>query len=326
MPKPPLRTGGIAVWLALVVIYLVWGSTYLGIAVAIETMPPFLMAAIRFTIAGFLFIGWAVISSRRAFRLPTLRETRDAALSGVLLFGIANGFVGWGQQTVPSGIAAILIALIPVWFAVFGRLFFGERLPRLALLGIGIGLAGVVLLIGPWEGSMTFDPLGVGILLAAPIAWSTGSLFIARVARMPRTPHMGSAVQLLAGAVALAIEAAIAGEYGRFDPTAISDRSLIALAYLTIVGSLIAFTAYAWLLRNAPIHLIGTYAYVNPVVAVLLGSLLLAEPLTPRTLLASGVIVVAVAIVVTARGRRIEPDAPEAIESPVGEASIARSA
>lgn len=325
-PTPKLRTGGAAVWLALGTIYLVWGSTYLGIAIAIETMPPFLMGAIRFAIAGLLFVGWAALASRSAFRLPSLRETRDAAISGVLLFGIANGFVAWGEETVPSGIAAILIALIPVWFAVFGRLFFGERLPRLALIGIGIGLVGVVLLVGPWEGSLAFDPFGVGILIVAPIAWSTGSLFTARVARMPRTPHMSSAVQLLAGALALSIEAALAGEYGRFDPTAISDRSLIALVYLTIVGSLIAFTAYAWLLRNAPIQLISTYAYVNPVVAVLLGSMILAEPLTPRTLLASGVIVVAVAIVVTARGRRVEPDAPEAIESPIDEPSTVRSA
>lgn len=308
VPTRTLRTGGVAVWLALATIYVVWGSTYLGIAVAIETMPPFLMGAIRFTIAGLLFAGWALLSSRSAFRLPTRRETRDAAISGVLLFGVANGFVGWAEVTVPSGIAAILIALIPVWFAIFGRLFFGERVPPLALVGIGTGLVGVVLLVGPWEGSLAFDPLGVGILLVAPIAWSTASLFVARVARMPRTPHMGSAIQLLAGAVALAIEAAVAGEFGRFDPAAISGRSLIALAYLTVVGSLIAFTAYAWLLRNAPIHLIGTYAYVNPVVAVILGSLLLAEPLTARTLVASGVIVMAVAIVVTARGRRTVPE------------------
>jgi drug/metabolite transporter (DMT)-like permease len=287
----------------LLTIYLVWGSTYLGIAVAIETVPPFLMAAIRFFLAGVLFVAWAAIVARSSFRLPTLRETRDAAISGFLLFGIANGFVGWAEETVPSGIAAILIALIPVWFAVFGRLFYGDRLSGLTAVGIAVGFVGVVLLVGPWEGAFAFDPAGVLILLAAPLAWSSGSLFAARSARMPATPHLGSAIQLLAGALAAALEAAVRGEFAGFDPADVSGRSIVAIAYLTGVGTLVAFTAYAWLLRHAPIPLVSTYAYVNPVVAVILGSLILAEPLTPRTLLAAAVIVVAVAIVVTARGR-----------------------
>jgi drug/metabolite transporter (DMT)-like permease len=300
----PKRTGGLALWIALGTVYLVWGSTYLGIAIAIETIPPFLMLAIRFAIAGAVLFAWEVLRGGRGFRLPSAREWRDSAIVGTLLLGIGNGFVGLAEQTVPSGIAAILIALIPAWFAVLGWLYFREPLPRLVLVGIGIGLAGVVLLVWPFgDGANAIDLAGVVILLIAPIGWAHGSIFSARRATLPKRPLMASGLQMLLGSVALFVEAALTGELGRFHPEAVSMSSLAALAYLTVIGSLVAFNAYAWLLRNAPLSLVSTYAYVNPVVAVVLGSLILAEPVSPRTLVASAVIVAAVAMIVTARGR-----------------------
>jgi len=300
----PKRTGGLALWAAMGTVYVVWGSTYLGIAIAIETIPPFLMLALRFAIAGSVLFAWEVLRAGRGFRLPSAREWRDSAIVGTLLLGIGNGFVALAEQTVPSGIAAILIALIPLWFAVLGRIYFGDPFPKLVLVGIAIGLAGVVLLVWPFgDGANTIDLFGVGILICAPIGWAHGSLYSARMARLPARPLMASGLQMLLGSVALFIEATLTGEPGRFDPGAVSGASLWALLYLTVIGSLLAFNAYAWLLRNAPLSLVGTYAYVNPVVAVALGSLILAEPVTPRTLIASAVIVVAVAMIVTVRGR-----------------------
>lgn len=313
----PKRTGGLALWVAMATIYVVWGSTYLGIAIAIETIPPFIHSAIRFTIAGSLLLTWELLRAGRGFRLPSPRELRDCAIVGTLLLGIGNGFVGLAEATVPSGIAAILIALIPLWFAVLGRVYFRDPLPRLVLLGIAIGLIGVVLLVWPFgDGANAIDLFGVAVLICAPIGWAHGSLYSARKAKLPSRPLMATSIQMLAGAIVLLGEAAVTGEFGRFEPGAISAASLWAMAYLTIIGSLIAFNAYAWLLRNAPLSLVGTYAYVNPVVAVALGGLVLAEPITPRTLVASTVIVVAVAMIVTARGRMAR--AAEAADAAVG--------
>lgn len=300
----PKRTGGLALWAAMATIYVVWGSTYLGIAVAVETIPPFIMGAARFAIAGSVLLAWEVLRAGLGFRLPTARELRDSAIVGTLLLGIGNGFVGLAEKTVPSGIAAILIALVPLWFAVLGRLYFRDPFPKLVVIGIAIGLAGVVLLVWPFgDGANAIDLFGVAILLCAPIGWAHGSLFSARMAKLPARPFIATGLQMLFGSIALLIEAGVTGEFGRLEPAAVSASSLWALAYLTVIGSLIAFNAYAWLLRNAPLPLVGTYGYVNPVVAVALGSIILAEPVTPRTLVASTVIVVAVAMIVTVRGR-----------------------
>jgi len=311
---------GLPLWLALGTVYVVWGSTYLGIAIAIESMPPFLMLALRFTIAGGLLIAWDVLRGRATFAWPTRREVRDSAIVGALLLGIGNGFVAFGEQTVASGIAAILVAMMPLWLAVFAWLYFRERLPMAAVLGVAIGLVGVALLVWPTgDGANAFDALGIAILLVAPIGWAHGSLFSAHRARLPRRPLTASGLQMLAGAAVLVVEGLLTGELGRFHPEAVTMRSLLALGYLIAIGSMVAFTAYAWLLRHAPLSLIGTYAYVNPIVAVALGAVFLAEPISARTLIASGVIVAAVAMIVTARGRmsgRPEEVAPGAVEEP----------
>ena len=306
MPRSdrPRATRGALVWAAILILYVVWGSTYLGIAVAIESIPPFLMAGSRFLLAAALMLGWVAIRDRGAIRLPTLREWRDTAIVGALLMGGGMGMVAWGEQTVPSGIAAVLIAMMPVWVAILGRIFLGERLPRLAATGIALGFVGVAILVGPsLAGVGNLDPAGTLALIISPMSWATGSLFAANRARLPRDPLVATATQMLTGGVVLCVMATLAGEPARFDPAAVTDRSILAFAYLVLIGSLVAFTAYAWLLHHAPLPLIATYAFVNPVVAVLLGAVVLSEAITPGQLLAGGVIVVGVALIVAARGR-----------------------
>ncbi len=298
----PKRTGGLALWAAMATLYVVWGSTYLGIAIAIESIPPFLMLSIRFLIAGSILLALEVARGDLLRVRPSRRQVRDASIVGALLLGIGNGFVAFGELTVASGIAAVLIALMPVWLAVLGWVYFRDRLPIVVLCGIGLGLVGVTLLVWP-EGGVAFEVVGIVALLLSPVGWAHGSLFSARRADLPRRPLTSTAIQMLAGSIALFVEGALTGELGRFHPTEITDASLWAMVYLIFIGSLLAFNAYAWLLRNAPLSLIGTYAYVNPVVAFALGSVFLSEPITPRTVVASAVIVVAVAMIVTARGR-----------------------
>jgi drug/metabolite transporter (DMT)-like permease len=310
------RPSSAALWAAMLTIYVLWGSTYLGIAIVIESIPPFLMAAIRFAVAGVLLLAWEVLRNGRSLQRPTLRELRDSLIVGTLLLGVGNAFVGLGETVVPSGIAAVFIALIPMWFAVLGWLYFKERIPKLAVLGIGVGIVGVALLAWPFGSEGNLDPRGVAILILAPIGWSHGSLFAAHRAVLPSRPLFASGLQMFLASFVLLGEAVVMGEFAEFKPAEVTDRSLIALAYLIVFGSLVAYNAYTWLLRNAPLSLVSTYAYVNPVVAIALGSIFLAEPIAPRTLIASAVIVAAVAMIVTARGR-----ANRAAEAPAGDAA-----
>lgn len=305
MPSVPRSSpSSLLFWSALLAVYVIWGSTYLGIAIAIETIPPFLMAVIRFVIAGTLLLA---LDRRRGGASPATpggRELRDSFIVGALLLAFGNGFVGWGEMTVPSGIAAIMIALVPVWFAVLGWLYFRDRLPKIVGIAVVIGFAGVALLVWPaGEGANQFDLAGVIILGIAPISWAHGTLYAARKARLPSRPYMASGLQMLGGAAVLLVLAWLTGEFERFDPGQVSAASILALAYLIVFGSMIAFTAYGWLLRHAPLSIVGTYAYVNPIVAVALGALILAEPISARTVVASAVVLVAVAIIVSARGR-----------------------
>jgi drug/metabolite transporter (DMT)-like permease len=307
-------------WVGLLVLYVVWGSTYLGIRIAVETIPPFTMAASRFFLAGVVLLGWSIARDGRDFRWPTRREWRDTVIVGALLLGGGMGMVAWGEQTITSGIAALLIALMPVWVAVLGRVAFGERLPRAAVVGVAVGLVGVAILVGPSDNPVErFAPAGIAALIVSPICWASGSLFSAHRAQLPAQPLVATGGQMLAGSLVLGALALVTGEPGRLHPEAISAESLAALAYLTVIGSLVAFTTYGWLLRIAPLPLIATYAYVNPIVAVILGWLVLAEPLTPRTIAAGAVIVFAVALIITARGRMRGP--VDAIDPLAAEAS-----
>jgi len=326
MPNTPSRDSRrLLIALAILTLYLVWGSTYLGIRIAIETIPPFAMASIRFVIAGSVLFAVSLARERRAFVMPSRLEWRDTFILAAFLLGGGMGLVAWGEQTVPSGIAALLVAMLPLWVAVLGRAFLGERLPRPAVVGIAVGFVGVAILVAPaGEGANRFDPAGVGALIVSPLSWAAGSLYAAHRAQLPRRPLLATGMQMLAGGLILALMALAAGEAARFDLPAVSGESLAALAYLTVIGSLIAFTAYGWLLRVAPLPLVATYAYVNPVVAVFLGGLILGEEITVRTLTAGAVIIFAVALIITVRSRMSAPRRrPEPAATPAAEARAA---
>jgi drug/metabolite transporter (DMT)-like permease len=318
MPTAPRTTPAprALVWLAILILYFVWGSTYLGIRIAVESIPPFVMASVRFLIAGVVMLGAVAIVRRSAFVRPTWPQLRDCFIVGALLMGGGMGAVAWGEQTVPSGIAALLIAMMPVWVAVFGGVFLHERLPRAATLGIVVGMAGVAILVGPSiaiDGSL--DTAGIIALILSPMFWAGGSVFAAHKARLPDDPFTTTGLQMLSGALVLGAAGIVTGEFARFDPAAVTSDSLVALAYLTLVGSLVAFTAYAWVLRHAPLPLIATYAFVNPVVAVALGAIVLNETVTPIQVVAGAVIVVGVALIIVSRSRM--SGAEDAAPSPV---------
>lgn len=311
MPTRP-RPRPLLIWAALLILYVVWGSTYLGIAIAVDTIPPFLMAAGRFALAGAVLLGWSILREGRSFVWPTRREWRDTSIVAALLLGGGMGMVAFGEQTVPSGITALLIAMMPVWVAILGGIFLGERLPRIAVVGIVVGFGGVAILAGPSVvgGEGALDPLGLAAIIISPLSWSAGSLFASHRATLPGRPLVATGGQMLAGGLVLLAMGTLAGEFGRLRIEAISAESLGAFLYLTVIGSLVAFTAYGWLLRVAPLPLVATYAYVNPVVAVILGALVLSEPIEPRQLIAGAVIIAAVALIVTTRGRMRAPGLP----------------
>jgi drug/metabolite transporter (DMT)-like permease len=236
--------------------------------------------------------------------------------------------VAFGEQTVPSGITALLIAVMPVWVAVLGRVFLGERLPGLAVFGIVVGFVGVAVLIGPSALGSAGALGGIGLvaILISPIAWATGSLFASHRASLPARPLVATGVQMVVGGGLLLVVSVVTGEAAAFRPEAVSMTSFVALLYLTVIGSLVAYTTYGWMLTIAPLPLVATYAYVNPVVAVILGFLIAGEVVEPRTIIAGAIIVGAVALIVTARGRMRAPSsAPDAAPVP-GSAVSPRSA
>ncbi len=307
-----------AVWAGMIVLWIVWGTTYLGIALVVDTIPPFLMAATRFALAGLILGVVALIRQRGALERPTARQVRDMFIVGAGLVAVGNAFVGVGEQTIPSGIAAVMVALMPAWVAFFSRVLFRDQLPRAVLAGIAIGIAGVAILAWPVGGAGgDLDPRGLLALVFAPIGWSLGSLYAARKATPVRPSLLGSSLQMLGGAAVAAVLSLVSGELGRFDPAAVSPTSMGAFLYLTLVGSLVGYSTYGWLITVAPLTRVSTYTYVNPIVAVFLGSVLLSEPITPRTIVAAAVIVVAVALVVTARGRMPGPPKREPATEPL---------
>ncbi len=293
----------LSVWIGLVVLYFVWGSTYLGMKLAIDTVPPFVMGFLRFVPAGLLLAGAVALRDRRTIRRPSAVQVRDASIVGTCLLLGGTGLVAWGQQTIATGIAALLIGLVPMWLAVFGRLLFGDRIPVLAAAGIAVGLVGVAILAWPAGDVGRLDPAGLLALTVAPVFWSLGTLYATKRAVLPRPALFATGIQMVAGGLAFLVAALVTGETTGFDPSAVSTTSWFGIGYLVVVGSLIGFTTFAWLLTVAPLGRVATYAYVNPVVAVILGWVVLAEPLTARTAVAGAVIVFAVALIVTARGR-----------------------
>jgi drug/metabolite transporter (DMT)-like permease len=300
----PRAASAVLIWTAILILYVVWGSTYLAIRVGVETIPPFVMGAVRFGIAGLVMLAAVAIARRGAVARPTRRELRDCAIIGTCLMFGGMGLVSWGEQTVPSGITGVLIAMMPVWVAVYGRVFFRERLPMLAILGIVVGIVGVVILVGQGiavEGSL--DPAGIAALIVSPMAWAAGATFSAQRARLPSDPFLATGLEMLSGSIVLAIVAVLSGELASFRPSAVTGDGVLATAYLTGVGSLVAFTAFVWVIRHAPLPLVATYAFVNPVIAVFLGWLLLHEAVGSVQLVAGVIIVVGVALIIVARSR-----------------------
>lgn len=309
--SPPVVSLGASrarIWAALAIVYVVWGSTYLGIDLAVRTIPPFLMASARFLIAGGLLCAWAIRRGDRNDR-PTARHWLSAFLIAAPMLAVGNAAVGWAEQTLDTGTASLIIASVPLWMALLDRVFYAQRLARAVVLGLLIGFTGVGLLVAP-GGAGGAGSRAAFVLVFSSLAWASGSLY-SRQALLPQRPQVAAAMQMLAGGLILVVVAAVSGELGRVHPEAISLESWLGFAYLIVAGSLLAFTAYMWLLRVAPTSLVATYAYVNPVVAVLLGTALLGEPLTWRTLVGGGIIVASVALIVRtprrSRGPAAEP-------------------
>lgn len=301
--KPPTRT---ALVVAFATIYLVWGSTYLGIRVAVETLPPFAMAAGRFLLAGGALAAW--IAATRGLR-PTARQWRDNAIVGTFLLLGGNGLVAWAEQVIPSGIAALVVGLQPLMMVLTEWAWPGGHRPtRATVAGLLVGFAGVAWLAAPWESAAAggFDRTGVLVLVAASAFWAIGSIY-GRHVRTPAEPFTASALQMLGGGGALTVAALLHGDFAHLSPATVSTHSWLAFAYLTVVGSLVGFSTFVYLMKHSVPARVATYAYVNPIVAVILGWLILGEPITTRTLAAAAAIVVSVALITTQKARQPDP-------------------
>ena len=290
-------------WVCLLIVWVVWGSTYLAIRVGVETMPPLLMAAARNLVAGLIMFPAAMAARRGAVRAgqvvrrwPGRAEWIGCATVGVLLL-VANGAVGIGEKTIPSGLAALLVATVPLWLIGIDAALNHARLGLAPAAGLALGLIGVGLLSGLGGGSGRISAVGVVIILAAAFTWALGTIMTRRVT-IPSSPALASGMELLCGGVALLAMAAAAGEFGSLHLAGVSWRSWLALGYLIVIGSIVAFSAYGIAVRALPTATVATYAYVNPVIAVLLGTLILNERLTPAMFGGGALIVGAVVLVV----------------------------
>jgi drug/metabolite transporter (DMT)-like permease len=291
---------GWQVWGALWIVYIVWGSTYLAIRVMVETVPPLLGAGVRFGLAGGVLL--LALAARRGFAAvrPTRAQLASCGLVGVLLPG-ANAVVSVAEQRVPSGIAALLIGSVPLWVILLRRST-GDRVSRPGVVAVLVGFAGVALLLRPGAQSGDATVLGLLACVGAAVMWASGSFASPRLS-LPRDPLVSTGWQMLLGGLVICVAGMLAGEAGDVHFDAFSLRSVLALAYLIAIGSWVAYTAYAWLLQNAPLSKVATYAYVNPVVAILLGWLVLGEVVTATTLVGAAVIVASVALVVRVERR-----------------------
>ncbi len=285
---------------AFAAVYIIWGTTYAAIRIAVETLPPFLMAGVRFIMAGSLMYG---LLRLRGVGAPRRSDWKPAIIVGAFLLLGGNGLLTWAEQEVPSTIAALVIATVPLWMVLFDWLIFGGLRPtRRITLGLLMGLAGILLLLGPDQlaGTAPFSLLSLGILFMSPILWSLGSLYSRKVV-WPHGVFMATAMQMLAGGVLLAIAGLAMGEWQEFEPAEVSAQSVWALLYLVVFGAIVGYSAYIWLLKYEQPARVSTYTYVNPVIAALLGWLLLGEQMSPLMFVAMIVIVGAVVLIVSGR-------------------------
>jgi len=299
------------IWIALITLYIVWGSTYFGIKVAIETIPPFFHAGIRFLISGLILVIW-----QRAVgsEMPTRNQWISTFIVGNLLLLGGNGLVAWAELTIPSGVAALIIGSVPLFLVVMEAIRPNGVKPNWqSIVGLIIGFVGIFILVGPAEiaGSETrLNPLGVIALLGACLFWAIGSIY-SKSADLPKSTLMTTGAEMLMGSIGLFAISLITGELNGWNPAEVSTRSLIGLIYLITIGSIIGFGSYIWLLQNAPISLVATYAYVNPIVAVLLGYFFGNEILEPRIWLATAIIIGAVAFINSRSKQQVKQEAQE---------------
>ena len=292
--------------LAFAIIYFVWGSTFLAIRVGVREVPPFLLAAMRFSIAGLVLYGWTIARGERS---PNQRQWMSVSFLALLIFVLDYGLLFWAEQRVPSGIAAVMMATIPVFMALSEILFLRtQRLTVRLALALLIGLGGVALLMSHSLnlGGAPIDTAGAVALILASISWSIASV-LTRKLPLPSSKVMSSGAQMLVGGVLLALTAAALGEFRDFHPWAISRGAWLSLLYLIVAGSIIGFTAYVWLIHHESPTKVGTYAYVNPVVAVVLGYFLAGEGLGMRTILGTLSVLISVIVITTTRVKRPVP-------------------
>ena len=280
--------------IAFFAVYVCWGMTYLAMRVAVMEIPPHLLSGSRFVLAGVLLYAWARLRGHAA---PTLNHWRSATVIGGFLLLGGNASVAWAEKTVPSGLAAVLIAVAPIWMVGLEWVRGGPRPTKLVAVGLLLGLAGVALLVsGRGSAESRVDPMGATILVLASASWAWGSV-LSKTAALPKSPFVATSIEMIAGGVLLLLTAALSGQFQGFDLAQVSFEAVAWWGYLVVFGSLVGFTAYIWLLGVTSIAKAGTYAYVNPIVAVLVGWAVLHEPVTTRMLLAAGVILLGVALV-----------------------------
>jgi drug/metabolite transporter (DMT)-like permease len=313
--EPPASRTSTPVIIAFGLVYVVWGSTYLAIRVGIESFPPLLLAGSRHLLTGFIL--YPILRWKTGVR-PTAAQWRMSFITGFLLLCVGNGGVCLAERTVPSGVAALLVATVSLWMVLIDWLRPGGTRPGARVVaGLLLGFSGLALLVGPKNlgGSSRVDPVGVGLLVVASLAWAAGSVYSKHAGGLSGSPLMGAAMQCLAGGVSLWIAGIVSGEVGALHLSAVSAHSWAALGYLIVFGSMVGFTAYIYILKKSTATRVATYAFVNPVVALFLGWLLIGETINLRTVIAAGVILTAVLLVITAphpeplraKGRAIEP-------------------
>jgi drug/metabolite transporter (DMT)-like permease len=280
--------------LAFAAVYLCWGMTYLAMRIAVKDIPPHLMSGARFLVAGCILYGW---SRRRGDQAPLASQWKAAAVIGAFLLLGGNASVAWAEQKVPSGLAAVLIAVAPIWMVTFEWARGGPRPGKRVIGGLLLGLAGLALLVSPGaDSAIQVDPLGAVVLVLASASWAWGSV-VSKSASLPKSPFLATSMEMVAGGILLLLTAAAAGQFAQFEPAGVSIEAVLSWVFLVVFGSLVGFTAYIWLLGVTSIAKAGTYAYVNPVVAVFLGWAVLDEPVTARTVMAAVVILAGVALV-----------------------------
>lgn len=305
-PDPQTRAPSRA-WIlaALLTLYVVWGSTYAGIRVALESMPPFLMASTRYVLAGTILLGWVALRRGPRTLLSSRSEWLGALVTGALFIPLGNGGVVWGEQYGASGLAAVVVCTTPIWMALMGRFWLRERLGILTIAGLVLGLTGLAILVGPAAFRRT-DLAPMAAFFIAALGWSAASVLSKRVS-LPQDPLQASGMQILLGGLIVGLGSLFTHEHVTL--SVVTPRAWTAFAYLTVVGAVLGFSVFLFLLKWAPISVVSTYAYVNPVVAIVLGVLFLGEALNPAMLVGGTIVVAAVALILAAQARERQEEA-----------------